>query len=219
MRHVFRNARISLVLASACALALLGGCATAPQVTVKSDILDSAAARSRSVAVMSDFYMENPAEADHVAAQVRQALKDQGFKVSSSELDADLIVVPTLARSERPLAHGPVAPRPSLLAPSSFGQPGMMQGSGGALGGIDSPTGYEIPKVGLMISAVTRENWLQTATAGANVPRVWRVTAVTAASRNASKDLAPVLLNAAGPDLARISSLASQPAPKPTPAP
>ena len=218
MRHVLRHARIQLTFVSLGVFALLGGCATTPPVTVKSDILDSAAARSRSVAVMSDFYMENPSEADHVAAQVRQELKDQGFKVSSSELDADLIVVPTLARSERPVAPAHVAPRVSLLAPSSFGQPGMMQGSRD-MSGIDTPSEYQIPKVGLMISAVTKENWLQTATAGANVPRVWRVTAVTEASRNSSKDLAPALLRAAGPDLAKISSLASQPAPQPTPAP
>lgn len=217
MRHVFQHARIQAGLLSLAALALLSGCATTPQVTVKSDILDSTAARTRSVAVMSDFYMENPTEADHVAAQVRQELKDQGFKVSSSELDADLIVVPTLARSERPVSHTPAASRVSLIAPSAFGQPGMMQGSRD-ISSIDTSSEYQIPKVGLMISAVTKENWLQTATAGTNVPRVWRVTAVTEASRNSSKDLAPSLLKAAGPYLARIASEGSQPAPQPTPA-
>jgi len=193
-------------------LALLGvflaaGCASRPDVQVKSEILDPAAAASRSVAVMSDFYMENPAEADRLVAQLRQTLKEQGFKVSGSEMDADLIVVPTLARSEKSVPV-PVAPRPSLIA-NSFGQPGMMQGTGG---GIDFPSSpYQETKIGLLISAVTRQNWLNAAAKNEEVPRVWRITAVAAAGRNSSRDLTPLLLNAAGPDLGKISSLGSGP--------
>lgn len=196
-------------LLTAVGLALLTGCATTPQITVRSDVLDPAAARSRSVAVMSDFYMENPAEADRLAQQLRQTLKEQGFKVGSSEMDADLIVVPTLARSEKTVPVR-VAPRQSLIS-SSFGQPGMQVGSGD-FGGVGFPTTpYQQPKIGLMISAVTRQNWLQAASAGEEVPRVWRVTAVAATSQNSARDVTPLLLEAAGPDLGKISNLGSQP--------
>lgn len=211
MRDLFRMA----LWISLAGVSFLAGCATPPQVDVKSEILDSSAARSHSVAVMSDFYMENPSAADRVADQVRQVLKDQGFKVGSSEMDADLIVVPTMAKSQPLDTPHAAANRPPLIS-SSFGQPGMTQGSGGFAGGVDIPTTtYEAPKVGLMISAITKENWLRAATAGEDVPRVWRVTAVTISSRSSTKDMAPVLLDAAAPEIGKIYSAGSAPAPKP----
>ncbi len=81
--------------------------------------------------------------------------------MGSSELDADLIVVPTLAKSERLPDLTRLAPRPTLIS-SSFGQPGMMQSSSEFGGGVDLPTtAYQTPKVGLMISAITKDNLAQ----------------------------------------------------------
>ena len=78
----------------------LGGCASAPRVKVAAEAFDSEKAKSRSVAVVADLYMEDPAEADKLAELVRGQLVVRGFKVQETENKADLVIVPTIERSK-----------------------------------------------------------------------------------------------------------------------
>ena len=78
---------------------LLGGCASAPRVKVAAEVFDREKAKSRSVAVVADLYMDDPAEADKLAELMRSRLTGSGFKVQETENEADLVIVPTIERS------------------------------------------------------------------------------------------------------------------------
>ena len=56
---------------------LLGGCAIAPRAKVAAEVFDAEKAKSRSVAVVADLYMDDPAEADKLAALMRSQLTAQ----------------------------------------------------------------------------------------------------------------------------------------------
>jgi hypothetical protein len=189
-------------------LFIVTGCATVPPVEVKSEVPDPSKVKEKTVAVMRDFYMEDVGEADHVVAEVREALKRQGFIVKKSELDAELVVVPTLARSADAYTPAPVREinRPVITATSS--QVGMMHDSvfGSDLSDMDSAGFQPTPKVGLMISAITKEDWQKAATTDQESPRVWRVTAITYSPRDAKTDVVATLLTAVEPKLAQIRS-------------
>ncbi len=199
-------------------LSILPGCSTTPPVTIKTEVPTPALARTKSVAVMKDFYMDDPQEAARIAAEVRDFLKRQGYSVKTTELDAELIVIPTLAQSQNAGHVTPSPPRQiSLLPSSSFEQPGMTHpgsdfSSFGEVGGFafDAP---EIKKTGLMLSAVTRENWLRAGSEDVSLPRVWRVTAVMETPQQARLPLEKTLLQAMEPALAQITGAAPSPSP------
>ena len=67
-------------------------------------------AKSRSVAVVADAYMEDPVEADKLAELMRGQLTVNGFKVQETENEAELVVISTIERS-KPTSTG-TAPLP-----------------------------------------------------------------------------------------------------------
>ena len=79
---------------------LLVGCASAPQVKVAAEVSDAEKAKSRSVAVVADLYMDDQAEADRVAELLRTQLTASGFKVQETENEAELVIVPTMELSK-----------------------------------------------------------------------------------------------------------------------
>jgi hypothetical protein len=188
---------------------LLAGCASAPQVKVAVEVLKPEEAKSRSVAVVADQYMEDPAESDKLAELVRSQLTANGFKVHETENEADLVVIPTLERS-KPTSTGTArVPRAwnSFDLSYGLGRSGMtesqnaLQSLGLEIGSVPPPQQL---RAGLMVTAVTREGW---ATAvpdqRAEIPRVWRIIAVTSLKK---EDVTPKLVEAVGSKLNEVVS-------------
>lgn len=196
------------------------GCATVPRVKVTAEIVDPEQARSRSVAVVADSFMDDAVEADNVAGLVRNQLALQGFKVSETENEAELVVIPTIERST---SAGPAAPPARMRRPfdvsHGLGQTGLME-SQNALRNLGFEFGtlpaQEQPEIGLMVTAVSREVWFNALLEPqAEIPRVWRIVAITPLRK---QDVTPKLVEAVG---AKLSEIATQPAAaaQPTPTP
>jgi hypothetical protein len=104
------------------------GCAT-PRVQVTAEIVDAEQAKSRSVAVVADLFMDDAVEANTVAELVRDQLASQGFKVKETESEAELVVIPTVERSKT--AGAEAAPAGRMRRPFDvsygFGQSSLMQ--------------------------------------------------------------------------------------------
>jgi hypothetical protein len=203
---------------------LLAGCASTSQVKVSVEVFSPKEAKSRSVAVVADAYMEDPVEADKVAELVRSQLTANGFKVHETENEAELIVIPTMEHSKPGTAGAAPLPRSwrSFDAPFGLGRGGMME-SQNALQSLGFDFGSTAPpeqlKAGLMVTAVTREAWSSALLdEKAQVPRVWRIVAVSPLSK---EDVTTKLVEALGSKLGEVASekIPDAEKPKPTPRP
>jgi hypothetical protein len=202
---------------------LLWGCASAPQVKVAAEVFDPKEAKNRSVAVIADQYVDDPAEAEKLADLIRNQLTANGFKVQQTENEAELVVIPTIERS-KPASTG-TAPVPRALRSFdlSYGVGGTrMTESQNALRNLGfefgpSPTGPEELKAGLMVTAVTREAWFKALLDEKNeIPRVWRITAVSPLKK---EDITPKLVEAVGSKLNEVAGGKATGTEKPHPAP
>ncbi|HEY5741810.1 MAG TPA: hypothetical protein VIS99_04655 [Terrimicrobiaceae bacterium] len=200
---------------------LFWSCATGPQVKVVAEVADPKEARSRSVAVVPDLFMNDAAEADKVAGLVRDQLVSRGFTVKETENEAELVVIPTVERSAP--AGAAAAPPARMRRPFDvsygFGQSNLME-SQNALRNLGFEFGtlpaQEQPRVGLIVTAVSREEWFRAMleTQG-EIPRVWRIVAICPLEK---QDLTPKLVEAVGAKLSEITAT-SIPAAQPTPTP
>jgi hypothetical protein len=202
---------------------LLGGCASAPQVKVAAEVFDPEEAKNRSVAVIADVYMDDPAEADKLAGLIRNQLTANGFKVQETEHEAGLVVIPTIERS-KPTSTG-TAPLPRALRSFDLsyglGRANMME-SQNALRNLGFEFGSAAPapeqlKEGLMVTAVTREAWFKALLEEkTEIPRVWRIIAVSPLKK---EDVTLKLVEAVGSKLNEIAGGKTQQTEKPHPAP
>ena len=207
-----------LVLALGLSLTFFS-CATTSRVKVTAEVIDLGQARSRSVMVVADSFMSDTAEADVVAELVRGQLAALGFKITDTEEKAELIIIPTLERS---------APTATSRIPFRMRRPFDIYGAGQTSLtesqtamrklGFESRTvpEQEEPRIGLMITAITKDVWLNAPLASeTEIPRVWRVVAVAPVKK---EDMTTKLVEAAGAKLGEIASAPPQsPAPSPTP--
>ena len=208
-----------------CVGLLLAGCAGSSQVKVAVEVTSPKEAKSRSVAVVADAYMEDPVEADKIAGLVRSQLTANGFKVYETENEAELVVIPTMERS-KPGAIG-AAPLPrswrSFDLSYGLGRGGMMesqnalQSLGFEFGSAPAPDAL---RAGLMVTAVTREAWFSALMNDkTEIPRVWRVVAVSPLKK---EDVTSKLVEAVGSKLGEVTSASpaeTQASPTPSPSP
>ena len=202
---------------------LLGGCATAPQVKVAAEVFNPEEAKNRSVAVIADQYMDDPAEADKLAGLIRNQLTANGFKVQETENEAELVVIATIERS-KPTSTG-TAPLPrawrSFDLSYGLGRASMME-SQNALRNLGFEFGSAAPepeqlKAGLMVTAVTREAWFKALLdEKIEIPRVWRIIAVSPLKK---EDVTPKLVEAVGSKLNQVASGKTPETEKPRPTP
>jgi hypothetical protein len=191
---------------------LLWGCAIAKQVKVSSEVFDATNAKKRSVAVVADLYMEDPTEAAKLAQLIGSQLTANGFKIQETEETAELVVIPTIERSKPGSENAIPSPRlrrawRSLdLAYSSTGS--QMTESQNALRnlGFDfeaAPSPVVQSKVGLVVTAVTREAWFNASpNQKTEIPKVWRIIAVTVLE---NEDITPRLVQAVGSKFAEVA--------------
>jgi hypothetical protein len=200
----------------------LWSCATGPQVKVVAEVANPEKARSRSVSVVADLFMDDAAEAITVAELVRDQLAAQGFKVKETESEAELVVIPTVERSK--MAGAAAAPPARMRRPfdvsHGFGQSNLME-SQNALRNLgfqfETFPAQEQPRVGLMVTAVSRETWFKALLEPqTEIPRVWRIVAI---SPQKKQDVTPQLVEAVGAKLTEITATPmrpAQPAPRPS---
>ena len=201
------------------------GCATG-RVKVTAEVVDPEQAKSRSVMVVPDAFMNDAAEADTVAALLRGQLASLGFSVKETEEDAELVVVPTIERSAAASAGAiPARMRRPFDVSHGVGHTGLME-SQNALRNL----GFELktlpeqeqPRIGLMVTAISKEVWLNTLLASeSEIPRVWRVVALASLNK---EDMTTKLVEAVGAKLSEITSApvtpnppVTTPPPSPTP--
>jgi hypothetical protein len=204
---------------------LFAGCASTSQVKVAVEVTSPKEAKSRSVAVVTDAYMEDQVEADKIAGLVRSQLTASGFKVYETENEAELVVIPTMERS-KPGATG-AAPLPrswrSFDLSYGLGRGGMMesqnalQSLGFEFGSAPAPDPL---RAGLMVTAVTREAWFSALLNDkTEIPRVWRIVAVSPLKK---EDVTSKLVEAVGSKLGEVTSAGpaeTQASPTPSPSP
>jgi hypothetical protein len=206
---------------------LLAGCVSTSQVKVSVEVFSPKEAKSRSVAVVADAYMEDQVEADKVAELVRSQLTANGFKVHETENEAELVVIPTMEHSKPGAAGAASLPRSWRSFDLSYGLGrGGMTESQNALRSLgfefDSAPASEQLRVGLMVTAVTREVWFSALLNDkAEVPRVWRLIAVSPLKK---EDVTPKLVEAVGSKLSEVTATnaaetQATPTPSPSPSP
>jgi hypothetical protein len=203
---------------------LVVACASTPQVKVAAEVFDPKEAKNRSVVVIADQYIDDPAEAEKLADLIRNQLTANGFKVQQTENEAKLVVIPTIERS-KPTSTAGTAPPPTALRSFdlSYGLGGArMMESQNALRNLGfefgpSPTAPEELKAGLMVTAVTREAWFKALLDERNeIPRVWRITAVSPLKK---EDVTPQLVEAVGSKLNEVAGGKATETEKPHPTP
>ena len=62
----------------------------------RAEVTNPKEAKSRSVAIVADAYMDDPAEADKLAELMRGQLTLNRFKVRETENEAELVVISTI---------------------------------------------------------------------------------------------------------------------------
>jgi hypothetical protein len=209
-----RSSLHHLVCASAVAIALLySGCATTP-VAVKSEVLNPPEAAKRSVAVIADPYMDDPVLANKLVDLVRKEMSQRGFRLSPSENQAELVVIPHLVASdtaslERPAKPANPVPRINLIN-TNIGEPGMMQTGGGfdELPPVET-TQPAVPQdqAELQILAVQQDVWHRALNIDQlRIPQVWRISVqVPTYFTPKGKELTAEMVEAAGPRFAQIA--------------
>jgi hypothetical protein len=210
-----------LVLTLALSLTFLS-CATTSQVKVTVEVINPEQARSRSVMIVPDSFMSDTAEADTVAELVRGQLASLGFQINDTEEKAELIVIPTLERSAPGATpRVPIRMRRPFDISHGTGQTSLMESQQAMRKlGFEFRTlpEQEEPRIGLMVTAITKDVWLNAPLASeAEIPRVWRVVAIAPLNK---EDMTSKLVEAAGAKLGEIATGSSTPAsPSPTPSP
>ena len=200
----------------------LFGCTTTSQVKVTVEVVDPELARSRSVMVVPDSFMSDTTEADVVAELVRGQLASVGFRIKDTEDQADLIVIPTLERSARTATpRVPVRMRRPFDVSYGVGQTSLMESQHAMRKlGFEFRTlpEEEESRIGLMITAVTKDVWLNAPLASeTEIPRVWRVVAIAPVRK---EDMTTKLVEAVGAKVGEIAAAPVTPVPpSPTPAP
>ena len=196
------------------------GCATASQMKVTAEVSDPGQAGSRSVMVVPDSFMSDAIEAETVAELVRGELASLGFEITDVEERAELIVIPTLERSS-PTAtpRVPLRMRRPFDIAYGAGQTSLMESQLAMRKlGFEFRTvpEQEEPRIGLMVTAITKDVWLNAPLASeSEIPRVWRVVAVAPLGK---EDMTTKLVEAAGAKLSEIATAPPPPAsPSPTP--
>ena len=200
---------------------LFAGCSSSSQVKVALEVTSPKEAKSRSVAVVADAYMEDPVEADKLAELMRGQLTVNGFKVRETENEAELVVISTIERS-RPTSTG-TAPPPrawrSFDLSYGLGRANMME-SQNALRNLGFEFGSAAPapeqlKAGLMVTAVTREAWFKgRLDEKTEIPRVWRIIAVSPIKE---EDVTVKLVEAVGSKLNEVAGVPETAKPHATP--
>ena len=195
-------------------------CATTSQVKVTAEVVDPGQARSRSVMVVPDSFMSDAAEADTVAELVRGQLASLGFKINDTEEKAELIVIATLERSAPgATSRVPLRMRRPFDIFYGVGQTSLMESQQAMRKlGFEFRTlpEQEEPRIGLMVTAISKDVWLNTPLASeAEIPRVWRVVAIAPLN---NEDMISKLVEAAGTKLGEIATAPST-SPSPTPSP
>lgn len=200
---------------------LFAGCSSSSQVKVALEVTSPKEAKSRSVAVVADAYMEDPVEADKLAELMRGQLTVNGFKVRETENEAELVVISTIERS-RPTSTG-TAPPPrawrSFDLSYGLGRANMME-SQNALRNLGFEFGSAAPapeqlKAGLMVTAVTREAWFKgRLDEKTEIPRVWRIIAVSPIKE---EDVTVKLVEAVGSKLNEVTGVPETAKPHATP--
>jgi hypothetical protein len=195
-------------------------CATTSQVKVTAEVIDPAQAKSRSIMVVADSFMSDAAEADTVAELVRGELASLGFKINDTDEKAELIVIPTLERAAPTgTARVPIRMRRPFDISQEVGQTSLMESQNAMrrLGfEFRTPPKEEEAKIGLMVTAISKDVWLNAPLASeSEIPRVWRVVAVAPLNKG---DMTTKLVEAAGAKLSEIVATPStQASPSPTP--
>jgi hypothetical protein len=212
-----RPHRWTLVLTLGLSLTFFS-CATTSQVKVTAEVSDPGQAANRSVMVVPDSFMSDAAEADMVAELMRGQLASLGFKVTDTDEKAELIVIPTLERSS-PTAtpRVPFRMRRPFDISHGAGQSSLVQSQRAMQKlGFEFRTvpEQEEPRIGLMVTAITKNVWLNAPLASeSEIPRVWRVVAVAPLGK---EDMTTKLVEAAG---AKLSEIATAPATSASPSP
>jgi hypothetical protein len=197
-------------------------CATTSQVKVTAEVIDPEQAKSRSVMVVPDSFMSDTAEADVVAELVRGQLAASGFQINDTEEKADLIVIPTLERSAlTATSRVPFRMRRPFDISHGVGQTSLMESQHAMRKlGFEFRTlpEQEEPRIGLMITAITKDVWLNAPLVSeTEIPRVWRVVAIAPVRK---EDMTTKLVEAAGAKLGEIGTAPPTPIPPgPTPSP
>lgn len=190
-------------------------CATTSQVKVTAEVIDSEQAKSRSVMVVPDSFMSDTAEADVVAELVRGQLAASGFQINDTEEKADLIVIPTLERSAlTATSRVPFRMRRPFDISHGVGQTSLMESQHAMRKlGFEFRTlpEQEEPRIGLMITAITKDVWLNAPLVSeTEIPRVWRVVAIAPVRK---EDMTTKLVEAAGAKLGEIGTAPATPIP------
>ena len=191
---------------SSCAVAL---------VEVKSEVLNPPEAAKRSVAVIPDPYMDDLTVANKLADLVRKEMSQSGFRLSPSQDQAELVVIPHLIASaatagERPAKPANPVPRINLINPS-IGEPGMMQNGGplGELPPVEARPALPLPQdqIELQILAVQQDVWHRALNINQlRIPQVWRISVqVPTYFTPKGKELTAEMVEAAGPRFVQIA--------------
>jgi hypothetical protein len=189
---------------SSCAVAL---------VEVKSEVLNPPEAAKRSVAVIPDPYMDDLTLANKLVDLVGKEMSRRGFRLSPSENQAELVVIPHLIASaatsgEKPAKPANPAPRINLINPN-IGEAGMMQNGGG----FADPPPVEVQpavasyQVELQILAVQQDVWHRALNINQlRIPQVWRISVqVPTYFTPKGKELTAEMVEAAGPRFGEIA--------------
>lgn len=192
---------------------------------VTTEVLDPVKARTRSVMVVTDVFMNDTVEAERLAGLIRSEFTAEGFKVHETESEAELIVIPTLEHSKPADAGAATSPnlrRAWRWADFSYGlrQANMME-SENAIRTLGfefdraSPAG-EGAKAGLVVTAVPREAWVTGwVKQKKEIPKVWRITAISPLKKD--QDVTAPLVEAVGSKLSQITSAKTEATEKPAP--
>ncbi|HEY5813604.1 MAG TPA: hypothetical protein VIT23_13230 [Terrimicrobiaceae bacterium] len=187
---------------------------------MSAEVVKPLEAKSRSVAVLSDPFTEDVAEADKLASMVREQLTSKGFKIKESESEAELVVIATIERSDATVSPASATVRRPADLTHGMGQSSLLQSQNAFqnLGfEFHSVPVQEPPKVGLMVTAVSRDEWFKSLGEGqSQIPRVWRITAIGVSKK---VDITPKLVEAIGAKVEEITGTSTAEKPNSTPAP
>jgi hypothetical protein len=143
---------------------------------------------------------------------MRDQLVSRGFTVKQTENEAELVVIatverttPTAAAVAPPAVAPPAMMRRPLDVPFGPGQSSLME-SQSALRSLGFEFGtlraQEQPRVGLMVTAISREEWLKSPEVPTEIARVWRIIAVSPLRK---QDVMPRLVEAVGEKLSEMT--------------
>jgi len=185
------------------ALTALGACST-QKVSIQSDVLNAKAAKLKVIHVAADPLAANPESAKRLSELIGQEAISTGYSLSKNADKTELILLPTFSRiqsgsdrlSPPPVTHVGIANSyQGLMArESDFDRPRL-----------SSPQKPEF-HFALIISAFEQSAWTGAAP-GADIPKVWTVTAIMREdAKDQSREAVAKLVKAAAPWFGRSSN-------------